>query len=70
MPLLIHPMVTTLGMHRFTVQLSREADCEIRDIDRLLNLALTLREDLPGFNRDQLSEGMLIVSQCLTNTTN
>ena len=53
LPLFVEPMAWPLRRHRESVQLSGESNCEVGDIDHLLDLAKTLRECLACFQTDQ-----------------
>src|SRR5664279_2448196 len=53
MPLLHQAMVGPLARHRQTVELTRQPNGEITDIDHLLDLAKAFGESLPGLDRDQ-----------------
>ena len=52
-----------LGRHRPAVELAREADREVADVDHLLNLAEGLGRDLPGLDRDQLADVGLVLAE-------
>ena len=58
-------MVTPLGRDGQAVQLPREADREIADVDHLLDLAEALGEDLAAFERDKAAERLLVRPQRL-----
>ncbi len=60
MPLFIHPVTGSLGMHGQTVELTGEANGKIADIDHFLNFADTLCSDLIHFKGYQLPERFLI----------
>ncbi len=53
----LHQAVTwSLAGDRQAVQLARQADGEVADVDHLLDLTETLGPDLPGLDRHQLTE--------------
>jgi hypothetical protein len=56
MPLLVHPVSWTLGMHGQTIQLPGKPDGKITDIDHLLNFSMALSPDLSHFQGNQISE--------------
>ncbi len=56
MPLLEHAVFGSLARHGESVELARQADGEIGDIDHLLHFALALGQDLAHFERDQRAE--------------
>ncbi len=56
-------MTRALGRDRAAVQLAREADREVADVDHLLHLAETLLRDLPDFQRDERAERLLLAAQ-------
>src|SRR5580698_9683757 len=49
MPLFIHAMAGALAVHGKSIELTRETDGEIGDVDHFLHLAQTLRDDLAHF---------------------
>jgi hypothetical protein len=51
------------------VELAREADGEIADVDHLLHLAQALLSDFSGFERDQLAERLLVGAEFLAEET-
>jgi hypothetical protein len=59
-PLLVHAVQRSLAVHREAVELAREADGEVADVDHLLHLAEPLGEDLPHLERDEPSERLLV----------
>src|SRR4051794_12949428 len=65
MPGLHEPVAGTFGGDREPVQLARETDREVADVDHLLDLAETLRADLAGLDRDQLAELCLVLTKQL-----
>ena len=58
-PLLVHAVAGPLGVHGQAVELPREADGEVADVDHLLDLALALGADLAHLQRDQGAQGFL-----------
>ena len=56
-------MSRPLGRHRPPVELAREADREVADVDHLLDLAERLGRDLAGLDRDQLGDVGLVLGQ-------
>ena len=61
-PGLHQPVVGSLGRHRAPVELARQPDREVADVDHLLNLAERLGRDLPGLDRDQLGDVGLVLA--------
>lgn len=59
-------MAGTLGGDGEAVELARQADGEVADVDHLLHLAEALGDDLAGFQRDQPAELGLVGAQLLT----
>ena len=51
-------MARTLGSDGETVQLAREADGEVADVDHLLHFAEALGDDLPDLERHQRAQGL------------
>ncbi len=70
MPLLEHPVVRPLGLHRVAVQLAREPYREVADVDHLLDFALSLSDDLSHFQADQLTEFMLVFAELVADLAN
>ena len=62
-PLLVHPVLRPLRVHRQAVELARQADGEVADVDHLLDLAQPLRVDLPRLERDEAAERLLVRAQ-------
>ena len=63
----LHQAVTwPLAGDRQAVQLARQADGEVTDVDHLLDLTETLGADLPGLDRHQLTELRLVLTQQFT----
>ena len=56
MPALDHAVVGALGGDRQAVELARQADRELADVDHLLYLAFALGQDLAGLDRDEAAE--------------
>ena len=65
MPLLHHAVPRPLGGDRQAVELAREADREVADVDHLLHLAVSFRADLAHLERDEVAERLLHLAQCL-----
>ena len=63
MPLLVHPVIRPLRVHRQTVELAREPRREVADVDHLLHLALSFDEDLSHFEGDERAEGRLAFAE-------
>ena len=63
MPLLVHAVARPLAVHRQAVELARQADREVADVDHLLHLAQPLGEDLAHLERDQPAERLLVLAQ-------
>src|SRR5690606_30033942 len=62
-PLLVHAVAGALGMHGQAVELAREADREVGDVDHLLDLAVAFRLGLAHLQRDQRAERVLVPAQ-------
>ena len=58
-------MFGTFGGDRQTVELTRQPDGEITDVDHLLDLAEPLREDLAGLDRDEHGQVVLVGAELL-----
>jgi hypothetical protein len=57
-------MARALRGHRAALQLPRQADREVADVDHLLDLTERFGRDLPGLDRDQLSDlGLVLVQE-------
>src|ERR1043165_5792648 len=67
MPLLVHPMVGTLGVNGEAVELPRQTDREISDVDALLNFAIALRLDFAAFERDERSQRIFLIPKCIAD---
>ena len=65
MPGLHHPVPRPLGGDGEAVELARQADREIADVDHLLDLAEPFGEDLAAFPADQPAELLLLLAQLL-----
>ena len=65
MPSLHHPVVGALGRDGAAVELPRQSDGEIADIDHLLDLAEALGHDLAGLERHEQAEIILGGAQFL-----
>ena len=64
-PRLGEPMPGSLGGDRAAVELAREADREVADVDHLLHLAEALLRDLPDLERDERAERVLLAAELL-----
>lgn len=58
-------MPGALGRDREAVQLTREADGEIADIDHFLHFAQTFLENLARFERHEAAERFLFLAQAI-----
>ena len=67
-PRLHQAVARALGRHRAPIELARQPDREVADVDGLLHLAEGLRADLPGLDRDQLGDVRLVFTQQLAQT--
>src|SRR5207302_6744439 len=56
MPLLHHPVMRTFAGDGEAIELAGEPDREVADVDHLLDLAVTLGQDFPGFDGDEAAE--------------
>ena len=65
MPGLHHPVARALGGDRQAVDLARQADGEVADVDHLLHLAEALGDDLARFERHDRAERLLGGAQFL-----
>ena len=65
MPGLHQPVPGTLGGDGLAVQLPRQPDGELADVDHLLHLAEGLGGDLPGLDGDQRGEVVLVLDEQL-----
>ena len=66
MPRLHQPVAGTFGGDRLAVQLTREPDGELADVDHLLHLAEGFRGDLPCLDGDQRGDVVLVLLEQLT----
>ena len=64
-PRLRQAVARTLGGDRLPVELPREPDREVADVDHLLNLAQPLLRDLPDLERDERAERLLLAAELL-----
>ena len=64
-PRLGEPVPGSLGGDRAAVELSREPDGEVADVDHLLHLAEPLLRDLPDLERDERAERLLLAAELL-----
>lgn len=55
MPLFVHAVAGTLGVDREPIELARETDREVADIDHLLHLAVSLGADFAHLEGDQVA---------------
>ena len=62
-PGLHQPVARALGGHRATLELAREPDREVADVDHLLDLAERLGRDLARLDRDQLGDVGLVLAE-------
>src|SRR5258706_15076077 len=69
MPLLVHAMLRALTRHRKAVELTGKTDGEIRDVYHFLNLAFSLSENLPHFERHQHAEIIFEQTQLFADFT-
>ena len=65
MPLLHHPVARPFGGDRQAVELPRQADREVADVDHLLHFAVTFGPDLAHLERDEIAERLLGLAQRL-----
>ena len=65
MPRLGQAVARALGGDRAAVELAREPDREVADVDHLLHLAKALLLDLPDLERDERAERLLLAAQLL-----
>ena len=65
MPRLGEAVAGALRRDRAAVELPREADGEVADVDHLLHLAEPLLRDLPDLERDERAERLLLAAQLL-----
>ena len=67
-PRLAHRVAGTFRRHRQPVELPRQTDREVADVDHLLHLAETLLQDLAGLDRHQFAEVALRLRAALRRT--
>ena len=67
MPLLEHPVIRPLRVHRQPIELPRKPGREVADVDHLLHFALALGHDLAHFERDQPPQLGLVGAQALAD---
>ena len=65
-PGLHQPVPGPLGGHRAAVELAREPDREVADVDHLLDLAAGLGADLADLEAHQVGERLLVLAEQLT----
>ena len=65
MPAFEHAVAGPLAGDDLAVELARQPDREIADIDHLLHLALALFDDLAGLDRDEPAQRRLVAAQFL-----
>jgi hypothetical protein len=58
-------MIRPFGRDGLAAKLSRQADCEIANVDHFLNFAQTLGNDLADFDRDEATERVFLSAQFL-----
>ena len=58
-------MTGSLGRDRASVQLTREPDGEVADVDHLLHLAEAFLRDLPDLERHKGTERLLLAAELL-----
>ena len=63
MPLLHHAVAGPLGRDGQAVELAREADREVADVDHLLHFAVAFGADLAHLERDEFAERLLELAQ-------
>src|SRR5690606_13551568 len=69
MPLLVHPVIGSLGCDDLPVELAGEADGEVADVDHLLHLADALGADLPHLETHEGAEDFALVTQSVAEPT-
>ena len=69
MPLLVHPVLGPLAVHRETVQLPRQSDREVSDVHALLNLADALGLDLAHLEGDEFAERLDVLAEGVAHAT-
>src|SRR5690606_18902501 len=68
--LLVHPVSGPFRVHRQSVQLTRQSDSKIADIDHLLNFAVPFLKRFPHFVRNKFSERFFVLAEFHTELTN
>ena len=66
MPGLHHPVSRALGRDGQPVELARQTDGEVADVDHLLDFAPAFFEDLAAFHGDERAEVILVGAKLLT----
>ena len=70
MPLLVHAVIGTLGVHGEAIQLPREPRGKVTDVDHLLHFALALGTDLSHFQGHERAQLPLFLAQAIAQLTN
>jgi len=70
MPLLVHPVRQTFGVHRLAVEHPRLAHGEIGDVDHLLDFAVAFRLDLAVLERHERTQRILVLAQQIAEAAN
>src|SRR6266851_8645041 len=65
MPGFEHPVSRPFACDRPPIELPRQPDREVADVDHLLHFALALLEDLARLDRHQAAERLLVLTQLL-----
>ena len=63
MPLLVHAVAGAFGVHGQAIQLARQTDGELADVDHLLHFAVALGLGLAHLQRDQRTQRVLVRTQ-------
>ena len=63
MPLLVHTVLRSLGVHGFAVQHPRLAERKVRDIDHFLDFAVAFGLDFAHLEADETAECVLVLAQ-------
>ena len=66
-PLLVHAMSGALAVHGEAVELAREADGEIGDVDHLLHFAQAFGQDLAHLERNERAQILLMSAQFIAD---
>src|SRR5450755_2638842 len=69
-PLFVHAVLGAFARHGEPVELARQADGEIGDVDHLLHFAFSFGQDLAHFERDQSTEIVFVQTQLVADFTN